>query len=135
MNTWIEIDRPVDVEADIPLKDQAPSGVKEKYTNSCKDKFIAWTSEDGKFIGCIKNNRSVVASTAEAYAVELYEMEPAKGTGFVGLDIISENGECLVVIAASRYSKKSLSWLKNIQPVLAKAFGLKETYDYQGKDA
>ena len=135
MNTWIEIDMPLDVEADIPLKDQAPTEVKEKYAISCKDKFIAWISEDGKFIGCIKNNRSVAASNAEAYAVELYEMEPAKGTGFVGINIISENGECLAVIAASRYSTKSLSWLKNIQPVLAKAFGLKETYDYQGKDA
>jgi len=135
MKTWIEIDRPVDVEADIPLKDQAPTEVKERYANSCKNKFIAWTSEDGKLIGCIKNNRSVAASSAEADTVELYEMEPAKGTGFVGLNIISENGECLAVIAASRYSTKSLSWLKNIQPVLAKAFGLKETYDYQGKDA
>jgi hypothetical protein len=135
MNNWIEINRPVGVEADIPLKDQAPVEVKERYVSDYKNKFIAWISEDGKNIGCIKNNRSVGASLAEAHSIQLYEMDPAKGTGFVGLKIVSASGECLAVIAASRYSVESLKWLKEAQPILASAFDLQETYEYQGKDA
>lgn len=135
MKEWIEIIRPVDVEADIPLKDQAPIEVKERYNDDCKNKFIAWVNDDRSFIGCIKNNRSISAKSSDAVAIELYEMEPAKGGGYVGLDIISESGGCVAVIAHSRYSQKSLQWLKEIQPILAKAFNLKETYDYQGKDA
>ncbi|SHF98232.1 hypothetical protein SAMN02745753_03010 [Marinomonas polaris DSM 16579] len=135
MNNWIEINRPVDVEADIPLKDQAPVEIKDRYVSDYKGRFIAWISEDRKKIGCIKNNRSISASLVEAHSIQLYEMEPAKGNGFVGLDIISASGESLAVIAASRYSVKSLNWLKEIQPILASAFDLQETYEYQGKDA
>lgn len=135
MNNWIEINRPVDVEADIPLKDQAPIEVKERYAMGYENKFIAWISEDGKNIGCIKNNRSISVSLNEAHSIQLYEMEPAKGHGFVGLDIISASGECLAVIAGSRYSVKSLKWLKEIQPLLATTFDLQEAYEYQGKDA
>lgn len=135
MKEWIEIDRPLDVEADIPLKDQAPKEVRDEYDRSSKNKFIAWVSNDTNLIGCIKNNRSISAEFDSAEAVELYEMEPAKGSGYVGLDIKSKNGECLAVIASSRYSQKSLQWLKQVQPILAKVFQLKETYEHHGKDA
>jgi len=135
MNTWIEIDRPVDIEADIPLKDQAPIDVKTKYNESYNNKFVAWVHNDLGLIGCIKNNRSISAKCSEAAVIELYEMEPAKGGGYLGLDIKSKGGECLAVVAHSRHSEKSLKWLKEIQPILAKAFSLKETYEYHGKDA
>jgi len=62
-----------------------------------------------------------------AVTVELYEMEPARGSGYVGLDIKSQNGECLAVIASSRYSQQSLLWLKRAQPILAKVFQLEES--------
>lgn len=135
MKKWIEIDRPVDVEADIPLKDQAPTEVRDEYDRSSKNKFIVWVSSDSKLIGCIKNNRSISADFEFAVAVELYEMKPAKGSGYVGLDIKSKNGECLAVIASSRYSQRSLQWLKQIQPILAKVFHLEQRYEYHGKDA
>ncbi len=135
MQEWIEIDRPIDVEADIPLKDQASDEIKKKYNNEgCKNKFVAWVSESGTFIGCIKDNRSISVESSKATTVELYEMESAKGGGYVGLDIVSENGECLAVVAHSRYSQKSLQWLKKIQPVLAGVFNLEKAYRYHGKD-
>jgi hypothetical protein len=135
MKEWVEIARPIDVEADIPLKDQAPTEIKENYDHSYKNKFIAWVNNDGSLIGCIKNNRSIAAESSKAAVIVLYEREPAKGDGYVGLEIKSETGECLARVAGSRYSQKSLLWLKQIQPILAKVFKLRETYEYHGKDA
>jgi hypothetical protein len=135
MKEWIEIIRPVDVEADIPLKDQAPLEIKVKYNEFYKNKFVAWVNDDLSLIGCIKNNRSVSAKCSEAAVIELYEMEPARGGGYVGLDIKSKAGESVAVVASARYSQKSLKWLKEIQPILAKVFKLEETYAYHGKDA
>ena len=62
-----------------------------------------------------------------AVTIELYEMETAKGDRYVGLDITSKSGECLVVITSSRYSQQSLLWLKRAQPILAKVFQLEES--------
>ncbi len=135
MKEWIEIERPVDIEADLSLKDQAPPEVRDEYDRSRKNSFIAWVSSDSKLIGCIKNNRSISVDFSLAAAVVLYEMEPAKGSGYVGLDITTKNGECLAIIDSSRYSKKSLQWLKHAHLILAKVFQLEERYEYHGKDA
>jgi predicted ATP-dependent endonuclease of OLD family len=107
----------------------------EKENTTYKNKFVAWVSDDLNFIGCIKNNRSISAKHSEAAVLELYEMEPAKGGGYVGLDIKSKSGESKAIVASARYSQKSLKWLKEIQPILAKVFSLEETYEYHGKDA
>ena len=135
MNEWIVISKPIDVEADIPLEDQAPIEVKQRYNESYKNKFVAWRNEELNLFGCIKNNRSISAKCSEGTILELYEMEPAKGSGYVGLTIKSEDGKSIAAIARARYSEKSLTWLKEIQPILAKTFKLQEHYEYHGKDA
>lgn len=135
INEWIVINKPIDVEADIPLADQAPIEVKQQYNESYKNKFVAWRNDQLNLFGCIKNNRSISAKCSEATILQLYEMEPAKGTGYVGLAVKSEAGKMVATIAHTRYSEKSLTWLKEIQPILAKTFKLQENYEYHGKDA
>ncbi|TLM73200.1 hypothetical protein ACONUD_02330 [Microbulbifer harenosus] len=135
MKAWFEIERPITVEADIPLKDEAPEEIKEKYASTLQGKFIAWSTSNGELIGCIKNNRSVCARIEEVKYIELYEMVPAKGWGELGLAFMAENGSCVSLIASSRHSLESRMWLVMLQEKLVNLFGIPAKYSDLGPDA
>ena len=134
MDTWVALKKPLDVEADIPLKDEAPEGVKAKYSNTCKFEFVAW-GEKRKISGCIRIGRSILLDSSKANILELCEMEPAKGSGYVSLEAKSADGGNPVVIVSARHCPKALSWLKEIQLLLVENFELEKSYQYHGKDA
>jgi hypothetical protein len=135
MEQWKEIRKPLDVEADIPLKNEAPEEVKEKYAARCKSEFVAWGVQAGVLSGCIRSGRSIQIESEIVEIIELCVMEPAKGSGYVSLEAKSQDGSYTEVIASARYSQKSLSWLKELQFELIKTFNLRENYQYHGKDA
>ena len=134
MKLWQSIPRPLNVEADIPLKNQAPEEVLSLYETCEKGTLVAWISADEKLCGCIRHNRSVAAETEHAAVLSVFEIKPAKGTGWVGMTINSKEGEVLATLFESRYSRNSLNWLKGVQPELAKLLGLAQQYRDEGYD-
>jgi len=135
MKLWIKIDRPIDSVADIPLKDEAPEKVKKLYQSSNKGDFIFWIDDEEGTIGCIKNNRSISMCLDTVSILELQEMKPAKGRGYVSLCFMSKSGKELGEIYANQYSQKALNWLASIQPIIANEAGLEvRSFDY-GFDA
>lgn len=134
MNVWLKIDRPVDAEADIPMKDEASEKVKNLYRQNHKDDFIFWIDEEDDSMGCIKNNRSISFSCASTVLLELQQMKPAKGRGYVALAFISKAGNELGSIFANQCSKQALEWLSAIQPIIAKVAGLENRYSDHGFD-
>ncbi|PKG36976.1 hypothetical protein [Psychromonas sp. Urea-02u-13] len=135
MQVWINIDRPITVEAEIPLKSEAPESVVGLYNKNERNNLIGWKTEDGKYLGCIKNNRSISVLSDESSVLSLYEERPARGAGWVGMTIKSSTGEILATLFQSRHSVNSLNWLKSTQHLLAKAFNLKEEYEDLGYNA
>jgi len=135
MKVWKVLQRPVTLEADIPLKSEAPLEIIEKYESQYSNKLVAWVTESGENCGVIQNNRSVSAELTCAESVTLHEMKPAKGWGWVGLTIKDSNGEVLATFFQSRHSEQSLKWLKVTQKILAKSFFLKEEFEDLGCDA
>ena len=79
MDVWLRIDRPIDAEADIPLKDEASERVKRKYASEPSGAFIVWSDSSDGTLGCIKNNRSISVPISAVTELVLKEMQPAKG--------------------------------------------------------
>jgi hypothetical protein len=135
MKIWINIERPITIEAEIPLKSEAPASVVELYSKNDKNNLIAWKTDDEKYFGCIKNNRSISILFDKSYIVSLFEERPAKGSGWVGITIKTSAGEVLATLFQSRHSISSLNWLKSVQHLLASTFDLKEEYEDLGNNA
>ena len=123
------------LEADIPLKSEAPEEVVLAYNGKYKGKLAAWIKTDRSCCGCIQHNRSVCADLSDAKYVTLFEQKPAKGWGWVGITINSSKNEVITTIFESRYSEKSLKWLENTQDKLVELFKLEAQYENHGYDA
>lgn len=134
MNVWLRIDRPVDAEADIPLKDEASERVKRKYASEPSGAFIVWADSSDGTLGCIRNNRSISAPVSEVTELVLKEMKSAKGRGFVALSFASSAGKELIGIYSNRCSANAFNWLSEIQPVIAKVLKLGQSKQDPGYD-
>lgn len=134
MNVWLRIDRPVDAEADIPLKDEASERVKRKYASEPSGAFIVWADSSDGTLGCIRNNRSISAPVSEVTELVLKEMKSAKGRGFVALSFASSAGKELIGIYSNRCSANAFNWLSEIQPVIAKVLKLGQSKQDLGYD-
>ena len=135
MDLWLKIDRPQNIEADIPLKDDAPEEIKDRYIESNWGDLIVWANkEDGKF-GCIRYNRSIAMPLTEIDSIELQEMKPGKGPGYVHLSFVSGGGKTLGGIYSSVFSRGSLEWLSKIQPLIADSLNIEQAISDHGYDA
>lgn len=65
----------------------------------------------------------------------VYEIKPAKGSGWVGMTLQSESGKELVTFFSSRYSQLSINWLNRTQEKIADFLGLKTEFQDLGYDA
>ncbi len=135
MKAWKILQRPITLEAGIPLKSEAPAEIRVEYEISYSNRLVAWVSSNGKLCGVIQNNRSVVADLRVSECLTLYEMKPAKGWGWVGITIKDSHGNVLYTLFESRHSEKSLEWLQATQDILADVFGLRKEFQDLGCDA
>ncbi len=135
MKVWLRVERPIDVEADIPLKDEASEKVKRQYRQENWGDLIIWANyEDGDF-GCIRYNRSISMPLSEVSVLDLQEMKPGRGSGYLHLSFVTCNGKQLGSIYSSRCTKKSFDWLSKIQPMIANALNLEQRFSDHGYDA
>lgn len=135
MKLWIKIERPIGAEADIPLKNEASEKIKALYNAEHKDEFIFWLDEEEGTMGCIKNNRSISMCCKKVSALELQEMKPSKGRGYVSLSFMTSQGEEVGSICSNQCSKNALEWLASIQPIIANEADLESRYSDHGYDA
>lgn len=135
MKAWQSFSKPLDVEADVPLTNDAPADVATLYAERENGNLVAWVSDDGRWFGCIRLNRSVAVPSAAAEALSLFELKPARGAGVVGISVNAPNGEPLRTLLQCRHSEPSLLWLKSVRRELARVFHLREEYEDLGYDA
>ena len=126
--------RPVTLEASIPLKSDAPDEVVSEYRNRFGGKLVVWKNAESMICGCIHNNRSVVAPLKELGNVCVYEMKPAKSTGWVGMCLKTHSGEDVVTLFDSRHSDLSMKWLLATQEKVASFLSLGSTFQDLGYD-
>lgn len=129
------IPKSVTLEASIPLSSKAPEEVVAKYEINYKERLVVWKYNEMDLCGCIQNNRSVKAVLSHAYKVVVYEIKPAKGSGWVGMTLQTESGTELVTLFSSRYSKLSINWLNRTQEKVADFLGLETELQDMGYDA
>ena len=135
MDTWLKINRPVYVEADIPLKEEAPEKIKQHYSDYNWGDLIIWTDDEEGVFGCIRFNRSITMPLSELGSVELQEMKPGKGSGYVHLSFVSKEGKQLGGIYSRVCAKKSFDWLSEIQPQIAETLNVEQRFADHGYDA
>ena len=135
MDVWLKIDRPINAEADLPLKSQAPSDVEKQYCEKNWGDLVLWVNRENDSFGCIRLNRSISMTLSELALIELEETKPAKGNGYVGLSFLSKDGTHLGGFLSNRYSNNALNWLNEVQPILANALGVESGYSDRGYDA
>ena len=126
--------RSVTLEASIPLKSEAPEAVVAEYESRYSGKLVLWKDIQLGMCGCVHNNRSVVANIDAAAFVTVYEMKPAKSSGWVGMGLRTKNGEELVTLFDSRYSQLSINWLQRTQPKVAEFLQLDTSFVDLGCD-
>ena len=128
------IPKSVTLEASIPLKSEAPDDVIKEYESTYKGRLAIWKSSRSDSFGCIQNNRSVKAILSQAEKVVVYEIKPAKGSGWVGMTVQNESGEELVTLFNSRYSQLSINWLNRTQAKVAEFLELQTEFQDLGYD-
>lgn len=135
MIDFLLLPRRVGLEADIPLKAEAPPMVEKLYEEKYSGKLVAWIDKELRKCGCVYLNRSTTADLKSLKTVSIYEIKPAKGWGNVGIALKSTEGEVLAVLFSSRHSEQSLEWLKATQKKLAAFLNIKSEYEDHGLDA
>ena len=135
MDLWLKIDRPIDVEADLPLKDEAPDDVKKQYSKSNWGELVIWSNNENDSFGCIRYNRSITMLLSELGSIELQEMKPGRGRGYIHLVFISRDSNHLGGIYSGECTKKSFDWLSKIQPEIAGALNIEQKFSDHGYDA
>ena len=131
---WLRIERPIDVEADIPLKEEASEKIKRLYCDEHWGDLIIWASSNERTVGCMRYNRSISMPLDKVRILDFQEMKRGKGQGYVQLSFLSANGDQLGGIYSCINSKKSYDWLSKIQPVIAKALSLEQRVSNHGHD-
>ena len=134
MEVWLKINRPIDVEADIPLKDEAPENVKQRYSKHNWGELIIWADDKAGNFGCIRYNRSITMPLSDLKSIELQEMKPGKGAGYVHLSFVSKDGKNLGSIYSRVCTKKSFDWLSKIQPEIAETLNVEQKFSDHGYD-
>jgi hypothetical protein len=124
--------RPVTLEASIPLNTDTPEDIKGVYEEKYFGKLAAWVSPNT--IGCIQNNRCAYTNKDYAVYLTLFEIKPAKGSGWLGLTVNSKENQVMVTLFQSRHSEKSLRWLEKTQEDMASFYKLEAQYNDRGFD-
>lgn len=124
----------VSQEATIPLKSEAPADVIREYEKNHKGKLVIWKSIEKDECGCIQNNRSVNTSLSNAARVVVFEIKPAKGSGWVGMTLQDDSGKELVTLFISRYTQLSINWLNRTQVKVSEFLGLQSEFQDFGYD-
>ncbi|WCN08899.1 hypothetical protein [Marinomonas mediterranea] len=119
----------------IPLKSDAPADVVNEYEINHKALLTVWKNTETDLCGCIQNNRSVNTVLSYADKVVVYEIKPAKGSGWVGMTLQSEAGKELVTLFSIVYSQSSINWLIATQEQVANFLGIKAEFQDLGYDA
>ncbi len=134
MKLWLKIHRPANVEADIPLKDDAPEEIKQRYSERNWGDLIIWANKEDDSFGCIRYNRSIALPLSEIDSIELQKMKPGKGAGYVHLSFVNRDGKNLGGIYSKAFSKTSFEWLSKIQPLIADSLSIKQKISDHGYD-
>lgn len=118
----------------IPFESNAPKEVIDEYVNSCNESVAIWKYSEMDLCGCIHNNRSVKAVLSHAHKVVVYEVKPAKGSGWVGITLQNDSDKELVTLFGLRYSQSSINWLNRTQEEVGEFLGLKTEFQDLGYD-
>ncbi|NOI66671.1 hypothetical protein [Vibrio sp. 99-8-1] len=123
MNHWLKIKIPIDSEVDLKSEMAAPQHVTDYYIQHGDKQLCFWLTDDSNLFGVSKVLRSFCCKRADIHSIVLEYVKPAKGQGWVSLEVYGFNNRSIGSLGSARYSIKSLEWLSEVQIELANEFG------------
>ena len=113
--------------------DSAPPEVQRHATQGKPWHLIAWVDEAQEIAGFCHKGSYITMPWPAARAV-VGAMRPAKGRGYVALEVSSAQGPAAMVFCSSTYSEPLLQWLASNQKSISDICGCQAQVEDWGSD-
>ena len=124
---------PFELGSDTRPIDAAPLDVQHHVALGRPWHLIGWVDENEGLFGLSHKGRYSIATWPITKAA-IGAMRPAKGRGYVALELSSSQPPSVMILCSSTYSEPLLQWLVSHQGVLSSVLGISTEIEDWGSD-